>query len=63
MPHDPPVCPRCGEPIGVYELLWRVHPRHGAELTSWLHLSPEALASSESLWHKACAEGEGIDGG
>ena len=61
--HDRPTCPGCGEPIGVYEPLWRVHPLLGAQPTSWMGLGPGAPSSSEALWHAACAEADGIEGG
>ena len=35
-------CPLCGEPIGVYEPVWRLAPRIGAERTSWLNLRGRA---------------------
>jgi hypothetical protein len=61
---DPPrpACPRCGEPIGAYEPVWRIGPRLGAAETSWLNLWPP-LEPVESLWHRACAEEHGVDGG
>jgi hypothetical protein len=62
MPPARPHCPGCGEPIGAYEPVWRVAPRHGAELTSWL-LVKELLEPLDSLWHEACAETDGIAGG
>ena len=58
---DRALCPACGEPIGVYEPLWRVAPSIGADLTSWLEL--RVTHPSQSLWHADCAEAEGIDGG
>src|SRR5215207_947404 len=57
-----PVCPGCGDPIGVYEPLWRLAAEVGAEQTSWLRL-PERHAGIESLWHLECAEAEGVEGG
>jgi hypothetical protein len=59
---DRPTCPACGEPIGTYEPLWRVHPGIGAERTSWLKLSSPSQAL-QVLWHADCAEAAGIDGG
>jgi hypothetical protein len=56
-------CTGCGEPIGVYEALWRVHPWIGAERTSWLQLAAGRRWALESLWHVECAEAVGIDGG
>lgn len=56
-----PVCPGCREPIGVYEPIWRIAPRIGAEPTSWLALGERY--EHEALWHAACAEAEGVDGG
>ena len=55
-------CPGCGEPIGVYEPIWRFSPEVGAERTAWL-LLPHVPAPLESLWHASCAEADGIDGG
>jgi hypothetical protein len=60
-PHRP-TCPHCSEPIGTYEPVWWVSPRVGAERTSWLKLG-NMLAAGESLWHAACAETHGVDGG
>jgi hypothetical protein len=60
---EQPVCVGCGEPIGVYEPLWRVDPRLGAEPTSWLRLPESASTGIESLWHATCAEAEGVEGG
>jgi hypothetical protein len=57
-----PVCPGCGEPIGVYEPLWRIAADVGAERTAWLRL-PAQRAPIESLLHVTCAEAEGVDGG
>ena len=57
-----PLCPGCGEPVGVYEPLWMITREAGAELTSWLKLGP-SLPTPVALWHVACAEGEGIPGG
>ena len=57
-----PVCPGCGEPIGVYERLWYVAPQIGAEPTSWLQPRPCALPMG-ALWHATCAEADGIPGG
>jgi len=66
MPRSPapprPSCPACGEPIGAYEPVWWIGPLIEATETSWLNLL-DALAPSESLWHAACAEADGIDGG
>jgi hypothetical protein len=56
------LCPGCGEPIGVYEPLWRIAPDIGAERTSWLRLGLLA-ATIETLWHMTCAETEGVTGG
>jgi hypothetical protein len=61
-PHQRPVCPGCGHPLGIYEALWRIAPDVGAERTSWLQLGPRD-ATLESLWHVACAEGVGVEGG
>jgi len=61
-PCDRPACPACGEPIGTYEPIWRITPSMGAELTSWLRL-PAGLTDIGQLWHVACAEAEGVDGG
>jgi hypothetical protein len=58
-----PVCPGCGERIGAYEPLWRVHPTTGAERTSWLRLTAGDAPVHGTLWHAQCAEDEGIDGG
>ena len=55
-------CPGCGEPIGVYEPIWRFSPELVAERTAWL-LLPHVPAPLESLWHASCAEANGIDGG
>jgi hypothetical protein len=55
------LCPECGEPIGVYEPLWRIAPDIGAERTSWLRLSQRA-ATIETLRHMTCAETEGVTG-
>jgi hypothetical protein len=60
--HERPHCPGCGEPIGIYETLWRIAPDVGAERTSWLRLGPRD-ATLESLWHIACAETLGVEGG
>jgi hypothetical protein len=60
-PHHP-VCPGCGEPLGIYEALWRIAPDVGAERTSWLQLGMRD-ATLESLWHLNCAEGVGVEGG
>jgi hypothetical protein len=57
-----PTCPYCSEPIGAYEAVWWVSLRGGAERTSWLKLG-SALGPGESLWHAACAETHGVDGG
>jgi hypothetical protein len=57
-----PSCPACGEPIGAYEPVWWIGPFVDAAETSWLNLG-RALAPSESLWHTACAEADGVDGG
>ena len=57
-----PLCPGCGEPIGVYEPLWMITREAGAELTSWLQLSASTMAAV-GLWHASCAEGDGIPGG
>jgi len=57
-----PVCPGCGQPLGVYEPLWRIAPDVGAERTSWLRLGMRD-ATLESLWHLGCAEDVGVDGG
>ena len=57
-----PVCPGCGEPLGIYEALWRFAPDVGAELTSWLRLGTRD-ATLESLWHAPCAEVLGVEGG
>jgi hypothetical protein len=63
-PADPPrpACPQCGEPIGAYEPVWWIGPLIGATETSWLNLR-RPLAPSESLWHRSCAETDGVDGG
>jgi hypothetical protein len=61
-PLDRPLCPQCGKPIGTYEPVWWFAPRIGAERTSWLNLQA-ALSPADSLWHVACAEQEGVDGG
>jgi len=64
-PHaDPerPSCPRCSEPIGVYEPVWRFAPHIGAERTSLLHVR-RSLGPLDSLWHVACAEADGVEGG
>ena len=58
-----PLCPGCGERIGVYEPLWVITREAGAELTSWLQLSASATAAAAALWHVSCAEGDGIPGG
>jgi hypothetical protein len=55
-------CPGCGEPIGIYEMLWRIAPDVGAERTSWLRLGPRD-ATLETLWHASCAETLGVEGG
>jgi hypothetical protein len=57
-----PTCPQCSEPIGAYEPVWWISPRVGAERTSLLKLA-SALGPGESLWHAACAETHGVDGG
>lgn len=57
-----PRCPHCGEPIGAYEPVWWLAPLIGAERTSWLNLGA-VLGPAESLWHAACAERAGVDGG
>jgi hypothetical protein len=44
-PHHP-VCPGCGEPLGIYEALWRIAPDVGAERTSWLQLGMATRRSS-----------------
>lgn len=65
MPHgipDRPLCPGCGQPIGVYEPLWRIAPEVGAERTNWLDRAATA-SGIEWLWHAACAEAEGVEGG
>jgi hypothetical protein len=59
---DRPSCPRCGEPIGTYEPVWHVAPHIGAEPTSWLRVR-DLLGPRDSLWHAACAEADGVDGG
>jgi hypothetical protein len=61
-PSDRPTCPRCGERIGAYEPVWRFAPHIGAEATSWLRLMG-LLGTHDSLWHAACAEADGVDGG
>ena len=61
-PPDRPICPRCSEPIGVYEPVWRFAPHIGAERTSLLQVRP-LLGPLDSLWHIACAEADGVDGG
>jgi hypothetical protein len=58
-----PACAGWGEPIGVYEPLWRVDPRIGAQPTSWLRLLERTGTGIESLWHATCAEAEAIEGG
>ena len=58
-----PICPGCGEPIGVYEPLWLVDARIGAEATSWLDLLATGGGQTDPLWHAACAEAKGIEGG
>ena len=60
--HMRPLCPGCGEPIGVYEPLWVITREAGAELTSWLQLSA-SMKDVAPLWHASCAEGDGIPGG
>jgi hypothetical protein len=60
-PHRP-TCPHCSEPIGAYEPVWWTSARIGAQRTSLLKLG-SALGPGESLWHVACAETHGIDGG
>jgi hypothetical protein len=64
MPPTPgrPVCQACGEPIGVYEPLWHVGLRTGAQSTAWLQLQLDEGVRGQ-LWHAACAEADGIDGG
>ena len=57
-----PLCPACRKPIGAYEPLWRLAPRIGAERTSWLQVR-DLLGSTDTLWHVACAEADGVDGG
>ena len=57
-----PRCPECGEPIGAYEPVWRFGPRLGAELTSRLNLDG-TWEPGDSLWHVACAEADGVEGG
>jgi hypothetical protein len=57
-----PVCQACGEPIGVYEPLWHVGLLSGAQPTAWLELQLTEDVERE-LWHAACAEADGIDGG
>ena len=59
---DRPTCPHCSEPIGVYEPVWRFAPHLGAERTSLLNVRA-SLRPLDSLWHVACAEVAGIDGG
>ena len=59
---DLPVCPHCGERVGVYEPAWRIAPDVGAECTSWLRVRAQ-LGPTDVLWHVACAEAEGVDGG
>ena len=59
---DRPTCPHCSEPIGVYEPIWRFAPLIGAERTSLLHVR-RSLGPLDSLWHVACAEADGVDGG
>jgi hypothetical protein len=59
---DRPLCPNCGEPIGAYEPIWYVAAHIGAERTSWLKVR-DLLIPGDSLWHAACAEAEGVDGG
>jgi hypothetical protein len=61
-PTERPTCPRCGEPIGAYEVVWRTAPEIGAELTSWLRVKP-LLSPLDTLWHAACAEADGLPGG
>ncbi|MGZ8649778.1 MAG: hypothetical protein ACXW08_14305 [Solirubrobacteraceae bacterium] len=56
------VCPACGDRIGTYEPIWRFSPALGAERTGWL-LLPAVRAPLESLWHAACAEAGGVEGG
>jgi hypothetical protein len=56
-----PVCPGCGEPLGIYKALWRIAPDVGAERTSWLRLGTRD-ATLESLGHANCGEGFGVDG-
>lgn len=56
------MCPRCSEPIGVYEPIWRFAPHIGAEQTSLLRVR-RSLGPLDSLWHVACAESDGVDGG
>jgi hypothetical protein len=57
-----PLCPGCGEPIGVYEPLWQVAPERGAEQTSWLRHAA-SCSGLDALWHAVCAETLGVDGG
>ena len=59
---DRPLCPHCGERVGAYEPVWRLAPHLGAERTSWLD-ARERMGASDTLWHAACAEGDGVDGG
>jgi hypothetical protein len=62
-PHQPrPSCPACGEPIGAYEPIWRIGPLTDAVRTSRLNLV-HPPTPRESLWHAACAEADGVDGG
>jgi hypothetical protein len=63
-PEDPlrPLCPACFEPIGAYEPVWHFSPHIGAERTSWLQVRG-LLGPTDSLWHAACAEADGVDGG
>jgi hypothetical protein len=59
---DRPACPQCGQPIGAYEPVWRFAPDLGAERTSWLQ-ARDRLGPMDALWHVACAEADGVDGG
>ena len=59
-----PLCPGCGEPVGIYEPLTRVRAGCAVpEPTSWLALDAGRPAHGEVLWHASCANDARLHGG
>jgi hypothetical protein len=56
MPTGRPICPGCGERIGVYEPVWHLTDA-GPEATSFLRLLDQQIGE---LWHVQCAEAAGV---